>query len=211
MSFPTHFCFMLAPLLDRWFLKIAPFVYKGLLDVTSGSPYKTGAAARHELDPLLYSALCGLVEHDESLFHSFCYIVWRGVRYDMARGHLSALCALYLDVVLRSKHVSARRARGVAAILDSVGMQGTWDDATLSRYLRQTAKTDTASNFDGTAHGGRTAILEEWLSCVQKVDTPKFYASPTDDEKARRLSSHPEKNHHVRHLAIHPLCKKLWI
>jgi len=90
-------------------------------------------------------------------------------------------------------------------------MQGTWDDATLSRYLRQTAKTDTASNFDGTAHGGRTAILEEWLSCVQKVDTPKFYASPTDDEKARRLSSHPEKNHHVRHLAIHPLCKKLWI
>lgn len=196
---PARFRLMLVSLVERWHLKISPCVQKTLSQVVVG--VSSRSTARRAADPSLYSALWGLVGHDILLLDSFSHLIWRIVRREMKFDHSCLFLVLYVDVVLGLKSKSDNDVRRIATIFDSVAMHGTWDNATLSRFMAilkgimaRVANDTKQSSFRSCAASSfkqvtLRASLKRCLNSLQAADSSNLFASPVKDHMAPGYSS----------------------
>lgn len=191
MAVPSRFRLTLAPLVERWFSKVAPFARNSLLRTVCGAPLKSGSVARRSLDPALYIALYEVIGHDGTLLDTLAKVVWRGVKRDTTLGRASLFPVLFLDAVLGSKLPSNGIARRIAIILDTVALRGAWDNQMLNRYkesLTLTKPTRSDMTRESTARERLQRSLERCWRHIQKVDVSKLFAFPVSDILVSRNS-----------------------
>ena len=111
------------------------------------------------------------------------------MKYD----HSCLFLVLYVDVVLGLKSKSDNDVRRIAAVFDSVAMHGTWDNATLSRFMAilkgimaRVANDTKQSSFRSCAASSfkqvtLRASLKRCLNSLQAADSSNLFASPVKD------------------------------
>ena len=132
---PIRLRITLAPLIERWFYKIAPIARKSLWKAARGTLARFGSTARRAIDQPLYTMLSELVGHDDgALLRSFAMIMWRGMKRDAAASRASLFPVLFTDVILGTKLQSANSARRIAGVLDMAVTTGSWGSPILHRF-----------------------------------------------------------------------------
>ena len=117
----------MAPLIERWFYKIAPIARKSLWKAARGTLARFGSTARRAIDQPLYTMLSELVGHDDgALLRSFAMIMWRGMKRDAAASRASLFPVLFTDVILGTKLQSTNSARRIAGVLDMAVTTGSY-------------------------------------------------------------------------------------
>lgn len=161
---PIRFRTLLASLIERWFSSVAPGMARDLFIKVHSRPYKGGSMIRRAIDPSLYVVLHEVIGHDDAaLLESFSHIIFRGVKSDFSHGRPSLYPVLLTDVVLGSKVHSTEGLRRLAAVVDMVAVNGTWDDASLARLksvLRSSMKPKPTDNSD-SSHEATPSIFTD--------------------------------------------------
>jgi len=135
---------------------------------------------RRALDPSLYLVLYELIGHSKGiLFAAFVEVIWRGVRYDFLNHRVSLYPILFIDILLGLKPQTTGGVRRIAAILDSVAMNGNWDDASLTRLIsRMKHMIDANSSVPPC---DIREVLEECWKQLQEADSTDLFAFPVTD------------------------------
>jgi hypothetical protein len=171
---------MLASYAERWFSNVAPSASRSLAARGRSRPINGGCAVRRALDPSLYLVLYELIGHSKSvLFAAFVEVIWRGVRYDCLNHRVSLYPILFIDIVLGLKLHATGGVRRIAAILDSVAINGNWDDASLTRLI-SSMKHMIDANSAIPPYDIRE-ILEECWKQLQEADSTDLFAFPVTD------------------------------
>mmetsp|Transcript_27692 Transcript_27692/g.85604 ORF Transcript_27692/g.85604 Transcript_27692/m.85604 type:complete len:300 (-) Transcript_27692:1111-2010(-) len=185
---PARFRKVLAALIGRWFSSVGPSVSTCLLLGSRTRPSKGGSSVRRSIDPSLYVVLHELVGHDNgALLASFSLLIWRGVKFDCCHHRSSLYPVLFTDVVLGLRAHSAGTLRRLALVLDTVAVNGVWDDASVARLrsvLRPTIRAKT-TNSDYSQTGKPCGSLQDALEAgwrqLGMADSAGLFTSPVSD------------------------------
>ena len=171
---------MLASYAERWFSNVAPSASRSLAVSGDSRLMKGGCTVRRALDPSLYLVLYELIGHSKGiLFAAFVEVIWRGVRNDFLNHRVSLYPILFIDILLGLKPQTTGGVRRIAAILDSVAMNGNWDDASLTRLIsRMKHMIDANSSVPPC---DIREVLEECWKQLQEADSTDLFAFPVTD------------------------------
>jgi len=101
------------------------------------------------------------------------------VRYDFLNHRVSLYPILFIDILLGLKPQTTGGVRRIAAILDSVAMNGNWDDASLTRLIsRMKHMIDANSSVPPC---DIREVLEECWKQLQEADSTDLFAFPVTD------------------------------
>lgn len=180
VTISARFRIMLASYAERWFSNVAPSASRSLAVSGDSRLMKGGCTVRRALDPSLYLVLYELIGHSKGiLFAAFVEVIWRGVRYDFLNHRVSLYPILFIDILLGLKPQTTGGVRRIAAILDSVAMNGNWDDASLTRLIsRMKHMIDANSSVPPC---DIREVLEECWKQLQEADSTDLFAFPVTD------------------------------